>query len=286
MKASIHQIYYSEATRAANDPGFVPMDNLANERPDWSEYWPIRRFLRNASLDEECGFGFLSPKFRQKTGLGADEVHRFVAESNVDVVLFSPFFDQSAFFINVFEQATAQQAGLAQTLPHAMRLLAPGMQTGALVMSSLDSVFCNYFVAKPRFWKRWIEKCEILFDLAERADTDLGRALDLRAAHISGPSPAKVFVVERVASLLLATTDDFKVRAYNPMRMPFAAHTLAPYAAELCRMDALKIAHKMQPCGEYLAQFCAIRTDILERANAAYARRTESDPAAAALQAH
>ena len=43
--ARIHQIYYSEQTRAELDPGFLPLDNSANERPDWREYWPIRRFL-------------------------------------------------------------------------------------------------------------------------------------------------------------------------------------------------------------------------------------------------
>ena len=37
-----YQIYYSEQTRDALDPGFLPLDNLANPRPDWREYWPIR----------------------------------------------------------------------------------------------------------------------------------------------------------------------------------------------------------------------------------------------------
>jgi hypothetical protein len=26
------------------EPGYRMLDNLANERPDWYEYWPIRRF--------------------------------------------------------------------------------------------------------------------------------------------------------------------------------------------------------------------------------------------------
>lgn len=41
----IHQIFYSDDTRRTLDPGFIPLDNLANERPDWREYWPIRKFL-------------------------------------------------------------------------------------------------------------------------------------------------------------------------------------------------------------------------------------------------
>src|ERR1700687_1077814 len=33
------------------DPDFGVRDNSANERPDWFEYWPIRKFLLNEPLD-------------------------------------------------------------------------------------------------------------------------------------------------------------------------------------------------------------------------------------------
>ena len=53
-KIHIHQIYYSPETRAQLDAGFTPLDNLANERPDWREYWPIRNhLLRNALADDD-----------------------------------------------------------------------------------------------------------------------------------------------------------------------------------------------------------------------------------------
>ena len=43
---SIYQIYYDEATRLSNDNGFLQLDNSLNERPDWSEYWPIRNYFK------------------------------------------------------------------------------------------------------------------------------------------------------------------------------------------------------------------------------------------------
>src|ERR1700682_4374243 len=49
------------------DPGFAVLDNSANERPDWYEYWPIRKFLLNEALDEDAFYGFLSPKLKSKT---------------------------------------------------------------------------------------------------------------------------------------------------------------------------------------------------------------------------
>ena len=52
MAASyIYQIYYDEASRAALDPGFLPLDNTANLRPDWYEFHVIKKFLENNHLE-------------------------------------------------------------------------------------------------------------------------------------------------------------------------------------------------------------------------------------------
>ena len=42
----IYQILNYYTPREALDPGFLVLDNSSNERPDWYEYWPIRKFLR------------------------------------------------------------------------------------------------------------------------------------------------------------------------------------------------------------------------------------------------
>ena len=42
--------FFDEATRALLDPGFLPLDNTANRRPEWYELWVIREFLRVISL--------------------------------------------------------------------------------------------------------------------------------------------------------------------------------------------------------------------------------------------
>jgi hypothetical protein len=85
------QIFYNDATRAALDPEFEPLDNTNSERPDWYEYWPMRRFFSQNTLDPETYYGFLSPKFHIKTGLSGRQVKDFVASNdNADVVTFSP----------------------------------------------------------------------------------------------------------------------------------------------------------------------------------------------------
>ena len=41
----IHQIYYNEQTRAQLDPGYIPLDNTDNPRPEWYEFWVIKQFF-------------------------------------------------------------------------------------------------------------------------------------------------------------------------------------------------------------------------------------------------
>ena len=69
----LHLIAYSEASRLAIGPGWGVLDNLANPRPDWFEYWPIRRFLLEQALDESAFYGFFTPKFSHKTGLSHEQ---------------------------------------------------------------------------------------------------------------------------------------------------------------------------------------------------------------------
>src|SRR5450631_2451528 len=86
----IHQILSHYTSPRELDPGFEVLDNSTNERPDWYEYWPIRKFLFNETLDENAFYGFLSPKFKLKTNLSAAEVGDFIqgSEPATDVLLF------------------------------------------------------------------------------------------------------------------------------------------------------------------------------------------------------
>src|SRR5476651_1635003 len=98
----IYQIAYGKHEEL--DPGFRVLDNSSNERPDWFEYWPIRNFLLGKPLEEDCFYGFLSPKFKEKTNLSAAAVHEFVSRegSTADVILLSPSLHLTAYHLNVF----------------------------------------------------------------------------------------------------------------------------------------------------------------------------------------
>lgn len=261
-KIEIHQIHYSNSTREQCDPGFLLLDNTENPRPDWREYWPIREFLRSRDLVPNTLYGFLSPKFKGKTHLASEKVFEFIENHDADVYLFSPFFDHSAYYINVFEQASANHPGILPTLQEAFALFPGGEDINQLVMSSRDTVFSNFLVARPAFWEVWHEYCERVFEIAESQDGPLAAALNADAPYVTEDAPAKVFVIERVASFLLSE-GNWRVKAFNPMELGYGDSFAANFKAELCILDALKIGFQETGAREYLDRFLEVRNRIL-----------------------
>jgi hypothetical protein len=269
QQAHIFQIYYSEQTRLILDPGFIPLDNLSNERPDWREYWPIRRYLAIENLREGEYYGFLSPRFKEKTGLTSHDVHGFI-EDGYDLISFSPFFDQMAFFFNIFEQGEFAHSGLASLSQRVLqdlgvRLEASGTTTQVqqLVMDSRHVIFGNYFVAKPKFWRAWFEVTEKIFHIAESRVGPLAQALNAVASHET-LAQAKVFVIERIASLLLRTNPTWRAKTFNPFSLPKAS-LLGNLPMEMILLDALKIAYNTLHFPQYNLAFNGIREAVTRK---------------------
>jgi len=240
------------------DPGFGVLDNSANERPDWFEYWPIRRYLLSEALDEAAFYGFLSPKFRQKTSLSAAAVRDFIlaADSATDVVLFSPSIHNSAYYLNVFEHGDAEHPGLKEVARRLLERLALPGNLDSLVSDSRNTVHSNYFIAKPRFWRAWLKITEQMFDIAETPGDPLAGALCAPTSYRGSRSvQMKIFVMERIATWLLMTDASFVASA----RDPFAARARIYKLPVAVVCDALKIAYATQGRGQYRDVFLWVR---------------------------
>jgi hypothetical protein len=266
--AEIFQIYYSDLTRAEVDPGFIPLDNAANERPDWREYWPIRNFLMSNALEPGTHYGFLSPKFRAKTQLDAAFVHEFVGRhgGDADVISFSPFLEEMAVPLNIVEQAIRHHPESLDTFNQCATLIAPEFRIAQSVMSSRNTIFCNFFTATAAFWAEWLRRCEQIFDIAERADTPLAEGLNRVVTYGAWTAPAKVFVIERVASLLLCAQPHWKAAAAE---LPSFRTEVNP---ELLVLDALKIACVETGRQSYLTVYRGLREQVAARQKAATQR--------------
>jgi hypothetical protein len=254
----VHQILNYYTPREALDPGFLVLDNSSNERPDWYEYWPMRKFLREQPLDENAFYGFLSPKFRVKTNLSAAQVREFIARADpeTDAFLFSPSIHNSAYYWNVFEHGESEHPGLLGVAARFFARIDPAARLDELVCDSRNTVHSNYFVAKPRFWRAWLEVNERLFAIAEDPADRLGEELRAPTAYRgSAEVQMKIFIMERTATWLLCRDAAFRAQA----RDPFAARSRIYKLPLAVVCDALKIAYATQGRGQYKDVFLMVQ---------------------------
>jgi hypothetical protein len=254
----IYQILNHYTSRQELDPGFEVLDNSANERPDWFEYWPIRRFLLNEVLDEDAFYGFLSPKFEFKTGLNSDVVRKFIlaAGAATEVILLSPSIHNSAYYLNVFEHGDAEHPGLKNVAKQLLERLDLPNDLDSLVSDSRNTVHSNYFIAKPRFWRAWLAINERMFAIAETPSDALGEALRTPTTYRGGANvQMKIFVMERMATWLLSSDQRFAAR----VRDPFVARSRLYKLPVAIVCDALKIAYSTQGRAQYKDVFMLVR---------------------------
>jgi hypothetical protein len=276
-RVRVFQIHYDAATQAAVDPDFEPLDNSASARPDWYEFWPIREFLRGAALDEQALYGFFSPRFAAKTGLRGAQVLAFSAAEPADVVTFSPHPCHSACFVNVFEQGEFFYPGIHDAGAAFLREAVPAFSLDTFVTDSRNTVFSNYFLARPAFWRRWSALAERLYAVASSSSplaALLAREHDY-GKEGGGPSMAvqvKVFVLERLASVLLEG-GQFAVRNYPPFDLPLSDR-FAGRLAELVALDGLKRAFRDSGDPKHLYAYADLRARVLREAYGGAAPRT------------
>jgi hypothetical protein len=254
----IYQILNHYTSRQGLDPGFKVLDNSLNERPDWFEYWPIRNFLLNEALDEDAFYGFLSPKFQLKTSLNSDVVRESIlaADAAVDVILLSPSIHNSAYYLNVFEHGDAEHPGLKNVAQRLFERLGLPHDLDSLVSDSRNTVFSNYFIAKPRFWRAWLAINEKMFAIAETPSDALGEELRTPTSYRGGSSvQMKIFIMERIATWLLTSDRRFAAR----VRDPFVARSRIYKLPVAIVCDALKIAYATQGRAQYKDVFLLVR---------------------------
>ena len=265
-KVRLFSMYWSQATKVqAILSGFEPLDNIEDERPDWYEYWPIRNYLLNETLDEDAYYGFFSTKFGKKTQLSGQETYAFINKSidkGADVMLFSPQPDQGAGFLNIFEQSDMYYPGFLKISEKFFAHMGLKLNLRSIVMDSRTIVFSNFFVARPVFWREWLKYGEALFEIAEHSDSSLAKEVN-QATNYPGGVHVKVFLVETIASLLLTLYSvRFKTASANPWTMGWGMNRFRQYPHEMIVSDALKIAMREQGYSEYMKAFATVRNQL------------------------
>ena len=267
MKTQIYQICYSEETLINLPDGFLALDNSENMRPDWREYWPIRKFLLNNYLSDDILYGFLSPKFASKTLLDHSGIQKFIFESynNEDVVSFSPFWDMVSIFKNIFEQGDFFHPGLARTCQNFCNHYVANLNTINAITHSQNTIFCNYFLAKKNFWEEWLDLGEKLFLCAENNTSHLAEELNKTTSYGIEQLPMKIFVQERIATIALLANSNISCLAYNPFNTGPSTTPFNQFLDEAVISDSLKISYSKTNHPLYLNQFGVVREEIISK---------------------
>jgi hypothetical protein len=259
-KVALYQIAWSDAVFWDIAPEYGVLDNRIDARHDWREYAPMRQFLLSEPLEEDTYYGFFSPKFASKTGLLHGAVLDFIAAAppDTDVFTFSPQPDMGSYFLNVFEQNELFDPGFIAATEAFMEAIGRPVSLRALVMDSRQIVFSNFIIARPAFWRAWLDLNEKLYALCEGPDSPLKAALT-HGTNYPGAVERKVFLMERIASLLLTIEHGWRVKAYDTFRCAWSTSKLAEHKLDAVISDALKIAMREQGFNEYAVAFGQIR---------------------------
>jgi hypothetical protein len=269
MKTQIYQICYSPETLASVPEGFLTLDNLQNERPDWREYWPIRKFLLANHLSDDVLYGFMSPKFTSKTGLNYEDIQKFLNLNyqGQDIVSFSPFWDLSSIFKNVFEQGDFFHPGLSDACQAFADVYLNRIDLAQSTTHSQNSVFCNYFIAKKEFWLKWSRLGELLFNECENNKSEIAMKMNKLTTYGTQNLPMKIFIQERLATICLLTNPELSCLAYSPFKTGASTTPFNQYLSESVLSDALKIAYSNTNEYIYLNEFSSIRNSIIKSLN-------------------
>lgn len=267
MKTRIYQICYSPETMANVPEGFLALDNQKNERADWREYWPIRQFLKSNYLSDDVLYGFFSPKFFEKTGLSYADIQKFLNESyqGQDIVSFSPFWDLSSIFKNVFEQGDFFHPGLTDACQEFSDVHLAGLDLRNSITHTQNTIFCNYFLAKKDFWLKWLELGELLFNECEARQTALATSLNEVTTYGVRELPMKIFVQERLATICMLAEPKILCLSYNSFDIGASTTPFNKFHKEAILSDSLKISYTKTQNQIYLKSFASLRDELISK---------------------
>jgi hypothetical protein len=264
-KAKVFQIYYDDQSKRQLDEGFIGLDNASERSDGWYEFSPIFQYLELNALEDDVWYGFLSPKFKSKTGCDSQYVYQFLdrVPKQAEVAIFSPGWDQLSYFLNPWEQGEVWHPTLLQITEQFLNATDRDAELKSIVTDATTAVFSNYFVAKKRFWLAWlaIAKDFKLF-VANNADHN---SLLISYGSAQNLAPMKAFVQERLASYLLATGDFVSVASNRTHLQPVMRRIFPQGEADrkmLLLCDCLKRLYRRTHNKAYLDSFYLARQQI------------------------
>jgi hypothetical protein len=275
MKANIFQILLDEARRSQCDAGFITLDATDSSTGDWGEYHAIRQFLLNHPVSDDEFYGFFGADFRERTALGAADVHAFISDNaDAEVLVFSAASREGACYLNVFEQANVMHPGLLEAASLCLRRIGLDVDLQTLVMDARSTVAGYGIVARPSFWNTWFALTEKLYETIESHDAELDATLAKAEQH-TPLGTVKQALVQRFAALALAMCPDIQVRSFDASGMPWTKAAMQPFASQVAFLNEIKRDYRRSNNAAFLSNFLKLRGAILKASEGERFRHAE-----------
>lgn len=210
MKVQLFHIFYDEASKSSIPSGSIGLDNTKPEADGWYEFLPMIRKLNEIDLDGEDLIGFLSPSFPLKVGITVSEFRKIVEEhyEGYDVFISNYCWDQTAFFLNAWEQGEFWHPGITRNSQAFFDFIHSGISVTSLIGHAGNTVASNFIIAKTSYWRKWLDMSNLFLKFLNEDPSGLNlKAMSTAYAADHNQKRMAVFVQERFASFLLSTTD-------------------------------------------------------------------------------
>ena len=221
---SICQIFYKDEQRPFLDAAFRPLDNSGHDE-ETLEFGVFKRLYGDGSFEGADYFGALSWRFAEKTGLTGQALIE-VVRSNPDVDLFymNPFPHNEAIHQSLWLQGETAHPGFLEVCTAFFE--AAGLEPTDMyrLLPSSEFSVCNYFVARPAFWKAYIpfvKRC------LEKADAGMPPELCKKMHSAEGDwkgihkgATYVPFIIERLLPLFLKSPEG---RTLRTQKIPLPA---------------------------------------------------------------
>jgi hypothetical protein len=248
----IFQTYSGPRQQSYLASGVIPYDYSGN---GGTEYEIFKDVSRNggAHLKSQDAWGVLSWKFDIKCHISVQQFKTLaqpLLNDGADCVFINPMVGAEAVFNNVWEQGVAYgHTGIERMLPFLIDRLY--IKPEDLFMSAEIFAFCNFFIARERFWRRYFDYVDgVLADL--EFDARMGGAAGILAAgpshYVKNPALSmKPFIVERLFSSFLPQSN-LDVRCVRLDLSVYKAKFGALLGNTLYRLSCLKNRSEAPSC--------------------------------------
>lgn len=167
---TIFQLYYKPEQVQHLDPEFTPYNNTTNPRPELREWYIWDKEYETNCNDGLDYWGYVSWKFKEKTGLTGVQVHEFIAANpGYDVYLINPCIANEAVFANNWEQGDLYHPNISQignTFLQKIGYL--DYDVKGVLLDRTRTTFANYIVGSRKFWDLFMEFSRQLFTEADK----------------------------------------------------------------------------------------------------------------------